>query len=66
VEGRDRLLERYRERDALYGRAITWSAGTERLEGEASGVDEEGNLVVFTADGERTALAAGEVHLIRR
>jgi BirA family biotin operon repressor/biotin-[acetyl-CoA-carboxylase] ligase len=62
---RDQLLPAYRERDALYGRAIAWNAGTERLEGEARGVDEEGNLVVFTADGERTALAAGEVHLIR-
>jgi BirA family biotin operon repressor/biotin-[acetyl-CoA-carboxylase] ligase len=62
---RDQLLPAYRERDALYGRAIAWAAGTERLEGEARGVDEDGNLVVFTADGERTALAAGEVHLIR-
>lgn len=61
----DRLLPAYRARDALNGRAITWSAGTERLEGEASGVDDEGNLVVFTADGERTALTAGEVRLIR-
>ena len=63
--GRDQLLPAYRERDALYGQAIAWTAGTERREGEARGVDEEGNLVVFTAGGERTALTAGEVHLIR-
>jgi BirA family transcriptional regulator, biotin operon repressor / biotin---[acetyl-CoA-carboxylase] ligase len=65
AEGRDQLLPAYRERDALYGRGIAWTAGTRRLEGEARGVDEEGNLVVFTADGEQTALTAGEVHLIR-
>jgi BirA family biotin operon repressor/biotin-[acetyl-CoA-carboxylase] ligase len=59
----DRLLPAYRERDALYGRSIAWTAGSERLEGEARGVDEEGNLVVFTADGGRTTLTAGEVHL---
>jgi BirA family transcriptional regulator, biotin operon repressor / biotin---[acetyl-CoA-carboxylase] ligase len=61
---REQLLPAYRERDALYGHAIAWDAGTERVEGEAAGVDEEGNLVVFTTDGE-TALSAGEVHLIR-
>jgi BirA family transcriptional regulator, biotin operon repressor / biotin---[acetyl-CoA-carboxylase] ligase len=61
--GRDRLLSAYRERDALFGRSIAWIAGSQRLEGEARGVDEEGNLVVFTADGGRMILAAGEVHL---
>jgi BirA family biotin operon repressor/biotin-[acetyl-CoA-carboxylase] ligase len=62
--GRDRLLDAYRERDALTGRAIAWTAGRDRFEGEASGVDDEGNLVVFTADGQRHALGAGEVHLV--
>jgi BirA family biotin operon repressor/biotin-[acetyl-CoA-carboxylase] ligase len=59
----DRLLPAYRERDALYGRSIAWTAGSQRLEGEAKGVDEQGNLVVFTADGGRMILTAGEVHL---
>jgi BirA family transcriptional regulator, biotin operon repressor / biotin---[acetyl-CoA-carboxylase] ligase len=62
--GRDRLLQAYRERDALYSRKIAWTAGPQRREGEAKGVDEEGNLVVFTAEGERVALSAGEVHLV--
>jgi BirA family biotin operon repressor/biotin-[acetyl-CoA-carboxylase] ligase len=61
----EQVLPAYRERDALYGQAIAWNAGTERLEGEARGVDDEGNLVVFTAGGVRTALTAGEVHLLR-
>jgi BirA family transcriptional regulator, biotin operon repressor / biotin---[acetyl-CoA-carboxylase] ligase len=62
--GRERLLRAYRERDALRGRRIAWASGDRRLEGEAGGVDEEGNLVVFDASGEPTALSAGEVHLL--
>ena len=61
---RDPLLSAYRERDALYGRGIAWITGDERLEGEAKGIDGNGNLVVFAADGERHTLAAGEVHLL--
>jgi BirA family biotin operon repressor/biotin-[acetyl-CoA-carboxylase] ligase len=57
------VLDAYRERDALYGRRIAWSAGGERREGEARGIDEQGRLVVF-ADDKRLALDAGEVHLI--
>jgi BirA family transcriptional regulator, biotin operon repressor / biotin---[acetyl-CoA-carboxylase] ligase len=58
------LLGAYRERDALHGRRIAWASGDHTLEGEASGIDEEGNLVVFGAGGKRTALSAGEVHLL--
>ena len=58
------LLAAYRERDALHGRQIAWSASGDRLEGKVEGVDDEGNLVVFTADGERHTLTAGEVHLL--
>jgi BirA family biotin operon repressor/biotin-[acetyl-CoA-carboxylase] ligase len=57
------LLADYRERDLLSGRHISWAAGERRLSGEARGVDEDGNLVVFTDEGERLALSAGEVHL---
>jgi BirA family biotin operon repressor/biotin-[acetyl-CoA-carboxylase] ligase len=64
LAGRDRLLDAYRERDALRGREIAWSAAGERCEGEAGGIDGNGNLVVFTADGERHVLGAGEVHLL--
>jgi BirA family biotin operon repressor/biotin-[acetyl-CoA-carboxylase] ligase len=61
---REPLLAAYRERDALYGREIIWSASDGRREGKAEGVDEDGNLVVFTSDGERHTLTAGEVHLL--
>jgi BirA family transcriptional regulator, biotin operon repressor / biotin---[acetyl-CoA-carboxylase] ligase len=53
------LLDAWRARDALRGRAVRWAAGS----GRADGIDGEGRLVVALPDGGRTALDAGEVHL---
>lgn len=53
------VLEAFGRRDALTGHRIEWAGGT----GTAEGVDEHGNLVVTSANGDRTALSAGEVHL---
>jgi BirA family biotin operon repressor/biotin-[acetyl-CoA-carboxylase] ligase len=53
------LLAAYRERDALRGRQVRWAGG----HGRAVGIDAAGRLVVERADGGRTALSAGEVHL---
>jgi BirA family biotin operon repressor/biotin-[acetyl-CoA-carboxylase] ligase len=53
------VLAAFRKRDALRGRRISWEGG----EGTAAGIDERGNLVVETADGDRLSLGAGEVHL---
>jgi BirA family biotin operon repressor/biotin-[acetyl-CoA-carboxylase] ligase len=53
------VLDAWRARDALTGREISWSGGR----GTAAGIDGEGRLVVELADGGRTALDAGEVHL---
>jgi BirA family biotin operon repressor/biotin-[acetyl-CoA-carboxylase] ligase len=55
------LLETYRGRDALRGQEVAWAGGR----GTAAGVDGAGRLVVELADGGRTALSAGEVHLSR-
>jgi BirA family biotin operon repressor/biotin-[acetyl-CoA-carboxylase] ligase len=65
VRGRaaESIVSEFRRRDALYGRRIAWSAGGRSLEGEARGIDDEGRLVVFDAEGETHALDAGEVHL---
>jgi BirA family transcriptional regulator, biotin operon repressor / biotin---[acetyl-CoA-carboxylase] ligase len=54
------LLDAYRARDALRGREIAWAGGS----GRAAGIDGEGRLVVEVAGSGRTALSAGEVHLL--
>ena len=55
------LLDAYRARDALRGRKVSWTTGR----GRAAGIDGEGRLVIELAEGGRTALSAGEVHLER-
>jgi BirA family biotin operon repressor/biotin-[acetyl-CoA-carboxylase] ligase len=60
------MLEAWRTRDALHGREITWGTGEAMgslQRGRADGIDGTGRLVVVLADGARTALSAGEVHL---
>ena len=54
----ERVLERFRARDALYGCAVSWAAGS----GTAAGVDAAGRLLVDTRRG-TVPLDAGEVHL---
>jgi BirA family transcriptional regulator, biotin operon repressor / biotin---[acetyl-CoA-carboxylase] ligase len=55
------VLDAWRARDALLGREVSWAGGS----GVADGIDGEGRLVVRLADGARTELNAGEVHLGR-
>ncbi len=60
------LLDAWRERDALYDRDVHWSAGSPSrggCDGIAAGIDADGRLLVRLADGSRTTLGAGEVHL---
>jgi BirA family biotin operon repressor/biotin-[acetyl-CoA-carboxylase] ligase len=59
----ERVLNAWRERDALHGRRVSWTAGAGVAEGVAEGVDGEGRLLVRRADGCLAALDAGEVHL---
>jgi BirA family transcriptional regulator, biotin operon repressor / biotin---[acetyl-CoA-carboxylase] ligase len=54
----DRVLEAWRGRDVLLGQTVSYHGG----EGTAAGIDQEGALLVDTAEG-RVALDAGEVHL---
>jgi len=56
----------FRARDVLQGRRIAWTAAGARHEGEAGGIEDDGALIVFTDDGRRLRLDAGEVHLERR
>jgi BirA family transcriptional regulator, biotin operon repressor / biotin---[acetyl-CoA-carboxylase] ligase len=57
----DAILAAYRERDALVGHEVRWQHGS----GVAAGVDGAGRLLVDRTDGDRIALEAGEVHLLR-
>ena len=61
--GRERVLSAFRARDTLAGARITWRVGDRDGSGEARGIDELGRLVVFSDDGGRVVLDAGEVHL---
>ncbi len=56
----DGVLGAWRARDALRGRDVAWAGGA----GRAAGIDGAGRLVVELAGGGRTALDAGEVHLL--
>jgi BirA family biotin operon repressor/biotin-[acetyl-CoA-carboxylase] ligase len=60
------VLDAYRKRDALAGQEISWTTGDSAEGGTAAGIDDNGNLIVFTGEGERLTLDAGEVHLGRR
>ena len=56
----EEMLAAYRARDALSGRQVRWARGA----GIARGVDDAGRLLVELPGGARTALDAGEVHLL--
>ncbi|HEU0251051.1 MAG TPA: biotin--[acetyl-CoA-carboxylase] ligase [Solirubrobacteraceae bacterium] len=53
-------LAAWRARDALAGRQIAWG---QDQRGQAQGVDEEGRLLVLSAEGSTVTLSAGDVHL---
>lgn len=59
AEPEQATLDAWRERDALLGRDVRWSAGS----GRAEGIDGAGRLVVALAGGGHATLDAGEVHL---
>jgi BirA family transcriptional regulator, biotin operon repressor / biotin---[acetyl-CoA-carboxylase] ligase len=62
----ERVVDAFRERDALLGKRISFTVAGTEMDGEAAGVDGDGNLVVFSDTGERLVLDAGEVHLLVR
>jgi BirA family biotin operon repressor/biotin-[acetyl-CoA-carboxylase] ligase len=55
------VLGGFRERDALEGREVSWDQGEAAKSGTAAGIDDDGNLVVVSADGGRLTLGSGEV-----
>jgi BirA family biotin operon repressor/biotin-[acetyl-CoA-carboxylase] ligase len=64
VEGRRRLTSEYRERCATLGRRVRVSTSTTTITGVATGVTDEGHLVVDVG-GTSTTVAAGDVVHLR-
>ncbi len=56
------ILDEWRQRDALAGKAVISHSRLERISGRASGIDEQGMLLVATEQGMQH-LASGEVSL---
>jgi BirA family biotin operon repressor/biotin-[acetyl-CoA-carboxylase] ligase len=57
------ILAEARHRDALQGRTVRWTGAGEAGEGQgqAEGIDDQGNLIVLTDEGHRLTLTSGEV-----
>lgn len=56
----DEIVRSLAARDALAGQHVRWAGG----EGQASGIDRDGRLMVRGDDGELHQLSGGEVHLL--
>ncbi|MBP5433978.1 biotin--[acetyl-CoA-carboxylase] ligase [Ruminococcus sp.] len=59
------FLREYRERELLTGNMITAVVGTEKLIGEALGIDDNANLIIRLPYGEIKYLSSGEANLCR-
>jgi BirA family transcriptional regulator, biotin operon repressor / biotin---[acetyl-CoA-carboxylase] ligase len=59
----DAVLAEWRQRDALWGRAVRIDDAGAPLSGLARGIDPSGALLLDTADGTRRRVTAGEVSL---
>ncbi len=57
------FAEEWSAYDALDGREVTANRGSEPLRGTARGIDTDGNLILETPGGRRTAVNSGEVSL---
>lgn len=63
-QGREReLIALYRERLCCLGRTITVVSPAARYEAECTGLDDEGHLLIRTANGETRALSTGEISI---
>lgn len=58
---REALLERWRDHCVTIGRDVRVDLGVRDLRGRATGIDDQGRLVVRSEDGTESALAAGDV-----
>jgi BirA family transcriptional regulator, biotin operon repressor / biotin---[acetyl-CoA-carboxylase] ligase len=58
-------MERWDQRDYLKGKKISLRLGAKDVKGLADGVNEQGQLIIKKANGERTACASGEAFCVR-
>ncbi len=63
---RKTFADRWHEFDILRGKAIKLLHGTETIAGTASGIDDEGSLIVKTATGRTERFRAGEVTIEKK
>lgn len=63
LEGTPALVKRWSEHTRMFGKQINVNRGGSNFHGTAKRLDEEGQLVVLTKNGEEMAFASGEVTL---
>jgi BirA family biotin operon repressor/biotin-[acetyl-CoA-carboxylase] ligase len=68
LEGRhrDKFADLWKRYDVLRGRPVTVTQGTRTVAGTATGIDDEGSLIVRLASGRTERFRAGEVTLARQ
>ena len=54
-EANDSLLKELRARDVLYGKRVRWVRGKDQLTAQASGISDDGGLILENASGSRIA-----------
>jgi BirA family transcriptional regulator, biotin operon repressor / biotin---[acetyl-CoA-carboxylase] ligase len=64
-DGAPTFLSRYQSECATLGQAVRVELGDGQLLGTATAVDDEGRLIVMTADGQKHVVSAGDVIHVR-
>jgi BirA family biotin operon repressor/biotin-[acetyl-CoA-carboxylase] ligase len=64
--GTDRLIEKWSNYSDLFGKEITFKVGNTAIRGRAIGLNEAGNLIIASENGDQTAYGAGEITEIRQ
>lgn len=65
-EGREPLMERWREMSSVLGRKVKASVGEKTIRGTAVDIDEEGCLLLRDAAGKLRRISSGDVALLRQ
>lgn len=63
--GAKEIIDEYRARSLMFGKEISFSRGSERVNAKVKGISDNGGLVVMLESGEETTLNSGEVTIGR-